>query len=204
MSEQISAEQKIEALLEILDELDPWTADFVQSLNEWVQHGRRLTTRQRQVLAAKFAEYDPLWLKPRNRVAFIHPVSGRSVLILDAISLLKDRLSALSPSEARFVLMVVLMTADTGRVTERAANRIKTAFVRVLPRWPESDQPAAPVQLAAPPRPLPQASDFVYAPIPGKPGYLSVTVFGATPSAEMSRIIEAAIAERATLKGPLH
>lgn len=222
MSDEITAEQQVEALLTILDELDEWTAVFVTSINGWIQHGRRLSFRQLAVLADKFDEYDPLWLKPRNRRAFRHPVSGKSVPIPVALQFLSEHLHALDSVDARFVQRTMAMCADGGGVTDRAAKRIKSVFMSamLLPEWTIPVLPAAANQSPTPPLPpqpfppqpfppqprppQPGQPRMVVDPTRGAPGGLSVSVLGPTLSAEVSQVIAQAVAERATLKGPLH
>src|SRR3954468_2160627 len=168
MSDEITVERQIEALLAIVDELDEWTAGFVASLNAWGQHGRRLTPRQRDVLADKFDEFDPLWLKPRNRQAFTHPLSGKSVPIPVALELLSERLHALAPVDARFVERAMAMCADGGGVTDRAAKRIKGVFMYAMP-LPECTMPVLPAAAnQSPPPPLPP-QPFPPPPFPPQP-----------------------------------
>lgn len=204
MSDEITVERQVEALLAIVDELDEWTAEFVRSLNARLQHGRNLTTRQWQVLLDKFDDYDPLKLKPRRRRTFTHPRTGKSVSIPLAVQVLSDNLHALGPSDAHFVQRAAAMIADGGGVTERAAYRIEVLFVRARPQWGALERPAATIQPSAPPHPLPQPPGMIVQPTRGKPDHWSVTVLGPTPSAEISRAMEAAMAERSALKGPLH
>jgi hypothetical protein len=157
MNERFSPEQQVAALLDMVDELDPWTSKFVQGLNEWVQRGRRLTDRQREVLQDKFDEYDPLWLNERRRWDATHELLGKFVTAHEAIALLKDRLATLDAADARFMHRVMLLSADGGGVTERAAKRLFDVFTRAG-LWPMAmnlaDRPSPPPN--PPPRPRPK------------------------------------------------
>jgi hypothetical protein len=142
MNEMFSPEKQVEALLDMLDELDPWTSKFVQGLNEWVQRGRRLTERQREVLQDKFETYDPLWLNERRRWDATHELLGKFVTDREAIGLLKDRLATLDAADARFMHRVMLLSADGGGVTEASGQGRRTRR-KPQGRWPSSSSSKA-------------------------------------------------------------
>jgi hypothetical protein len=125
---KVPPEDQIKALLDVIDDLDSWTAKFVTSLSEWIASGKRLSYRQRMSLLEAFERYDPLWLKPRRR---IHVWGEGKVLQVDeAIAILTDRIATLDASDALFVRRLILMTADGGRVTDRAGIRLTDVFTR--------------------------------------------------------------------------
>jgi hypothetical protein len=193
MNEMFSPEKQVEALLDMLDELDPWTSKFVQGLNEWVQRGRRLTERQREVLQDKFETYDPLWLNERRRWDATHELLGKFVTDREAIGLLKDRLATLDAADARFMHRVMLLSADGGGVTERAAKRLFDVFTRAG-LWPMAmnlaDRPSPPPN--PPPRPRP------------KPATVLEFRPGLRPRKAASAEVAKAMAELFEFKGRLH
>jgi hypothetical protein len=192
MSERFSPEQQIAALLDMAGDLDNWTSKFVASLNEWVKAGRRLTERQREVLADKFDEYDPASEKLRNQKNFTDPRTGRRGSLHGALAFLSNRIDTLDVADACFVRRATRMAADGGPFTARTANRIKAAFLRAQPGWP--DLPAKPVAAIQAPTPSP------------KPHPATILEFKPSPRPDgnASAEVAMALAELVEFKGRLH